>query len=189
MSPAPIAGAVGSGILKVGTAKQMAKALKAMKETDWVAVDSAMQSIKDFGASASLVQETLTDIKTQAEALVDIALGDALAQLALEFNKVFEQLEPLATAINNITTNLDSWGIKIFDTSGLILDSTEELAAAEAQAEAFRAFMERFWENFWAMLFNLGGGGIGATGPEGSGGRGSTGTAISRRMRRYVGGF
>ena len=105
MSPLPIAAA---GAIKAATAKSMTKAFTMMGKVDWDGVNNAMVSMKDFASSASLVQETMGDIKDQALALVDIALGPMLSEVAIKANELFTALEPLATAFANATGSINT---------------------------------------------------------------------------------
>ena len=86
----------------------MAKAFTMMQKTDWEGVNNAMMSIKDFGQSASTVQETMGDINDMATSLVDIALGDTMAQIATKASELFDALEPLATALGNLTGSINT---------------------------------------------------------------------------------
>ena len=143
MSPLPVAAA--AGVIKAGTAKSMAKAFTMMQKTDWEGVNNAMVSMKDFAESASIVQETLADIKEQAQGLADIALATAMSQLAEAFNKVFVSLEPIATMIDKLVTSLDAMGISVF-------------AADERVENALKPPEDMFdvrqaWEDFWSWLF------------------------------------
>lgn len=97
-----------AGAIKAKTAAQMALFAKNMQKTDWDGVNNAMQSIKDFGASASTIQDTLGDINDMATSLVDIALGDTMAQIALKASELFDALEPIATAFANLTGTIDT---------------------------------------------------------------------------------
>lgn len=111
MSPIPVAAA--AGVVKAKTAKEMALFAKSMNKTDWDGVNNAMQSIKEFGASASLVQETLGDIRDQAQSLVDIALGTWLSTIAEKFNQMFESLVPLATAFDELNGKIMDMNVRI----------------------------------------------------------------------------
>ena len=137
---------VAAGAVKAATAKNMAKAFTMMNKTDWEGVNNAMVSMKDFAESASLVQETLSDIKDQAQGLIDIALGTAMSQLALAFGVVFDLLEPLATGIDKLVVAMEAWGVKIFDVKGQIITDTTE---ADQQAQDFKDW----WKNFWETIF------------------------------------
>lgn len=151
MSPVPaIPGAVAA--IKGATAKQMAAFAKAMQKTDWDGVNNAMESIKSFAESASLVQETLGDIKDQADALVNIALGTAMAQLATKFNEIFEQLEPLATGIDKLVIAMEDWGVKIFDNSKQLIDAKDPLNENE---KALRDWWMTFWNSLNPDLWPL----------------------------------
>lgn len=100
-----------AGAIKGATAKNMALFAKTMEKTDWDGVNNAMQSIKDFGASASLVQETLGSINEQASSLADIALGTILSKVAEKASELFDKLEPIASLIDRVAAafvNLDN---------------------------------------------------------------------------------
>lgn len=100
--------AAAAGAVKGKAAANMAKTFTMMNKIDWEGVNNAMQSIKDFGMSASLIQETLGDIKDGAQSLVDIALGDALSTTSEKAFELIEQLIPLATEINKLTSAMDT---------------------------------------------------------------------------------
>lgn len=142
-----------AGILKVGTAKAMAKALKHMKETDWTMVESAMQSMRQFGESASLIQETLTDIKDQADALVNIALGTAMSQLAIVFNDIFVTLEPLATGIDKLVIALENLGIKVFAVDERVEKALEPPTDMLDVGQLWHDFWHDFWHNLFPDIF------------------------------------
>lgn len=107
----PVAAA---GAVKAKTAVQMAAFAKSMQKTDWDGVNNAMQSIKDFAASASVVQETMEDIKGLGQDLVDLALGELMANIAGKAGELFAALEPFAVMIGNLTSKLDTSGLDQF---------------------------------------------------------------------------
>ena len=107
----PVAGAI-----EGAAAKNMAKAFTMMKKTDWEGVTNAMQQVKEFGESASVIQETLGDINSMATSLVDIALGDTMAEIATKASELFDALSPIAEAIGNLTGSLDTTQLDTFIT-------------------------------------------------------------------------
>ena len=144
MSPLPV---VAAGAVKATSAKSMAKAFSMMNKIDWEGVNNAMTSMKDFGASASLVQETLGDINDQALALVDIGLGPYLTKLAEDFNLLFEKLQPLAEGFANWTSTIEAdlkkWQEEVSTSIGTLLGNVlKQIRDA--------------WETFWEDLFTPG---------------------------------
>ena len=140
MSPLPVAAAAGA--VKAKTAKEMAAFAKMMNKTDWSGVESAMQSIMGFAESASLVQETLGNIKTMSQDIVDIALADALSKVEEKASELFDQLVPLATAINNLTGGIDTSGIE--ELTRLLRIFNTVVAAGATPVDLFTAILRLF---------------------------------------------
>ena len=119
-----------TGAVKVKTAKEMAAFAKAMQKTDWDGVNNAMQSIKDFGVSASVVQETMGDIKDMGDSLKNLALGDLMANLSTKASELYDALEPYAIMLGNITKNLDISGLDQFITNlkifNLLIENSDQ---------------------------------------------------------------
>lgn len=108
----PIAGAI-----KAKTAKSMALFAKSIQKTDWDGVNNAMTKIKQFGESASVVQETMGDIKDLGDGLKTLALGDLMAKISTKAGELYTALEPYAIMLGNLTKNLDLSGLDKFITS------------------------------------------------------------------------
>lgn len=125
--PIPAAAAAIGGAVKAKTAKEMAAFAKSMQKTDWDGVNSAMTQIRQFGESASSVQETLGDINEKAQALIDIGLSTMLTQLATAMDAVFVSLLPAAEAINNLVLSLDKMGISVFKLDDRVSNATNGL--------------------------------------------------------------
>ena len=97
-----------------------------------------MQSIKNFAESASLVQETMGDIKDQAQTLVDIALAETLSQIAEKANALFVALEPAALSIDRLVASLDKIGVSVVSLEDRATTASKQIGEFEWK-----------WENTW----------------------------------------